>query len=417
MILESVLIQSFKIPKHPHKVVYKCILSMFTFGNKALFTFVLRMSLQLEKLLDWHRDNHQKTIRGRYINLHQVEPLINSLSSQFKIRVLGHSVEERPIYAIEFGHGTTKVLMWSQMHGNESTTTKAVFDLFNAVDDAEEGFDWISENFTIIIIPILNPDGAEAYTRINAAQVDLNRDAQDLSQPESQVLAKIFDDFKPDYCFNLHGQRTIYGFEDSGFPSVLSFLAPSGDEERSVALSRKRAMSIISHIHKGLSIQLKGSVGRYDDGFNINCTGDTFMAAGVPTVLFEAGHYPDDYDREAIRGYVFSAILLGLQGILDSDGEDEDAYFEIPEHQKCYFDIVLRNSSGDDIAIQYEETLENNKIHFIPKVAQIGSLKRFYGHKEIKISQEILKNNKGKPLGYGDVLTTIGNDVGLTITL
>ena len=32
-------------------------------------------------------------------------------------------------------------------------------------------------------------------------------------------------------------------------------------------------------------------IGRYDDSFNINCTGLLYYS-GVPTMLFEAGHYP-----------------------------------------------------------------------------------------------------------------------------
>ncbi|RMB57562.1 peptidase M14 [Dokdonia sinensis] len=375
------------------------------------------MNLQLENLLDWHKSNHQKVIKGRYINLHQIEPLIDDLSSSFKISVLGHSVEERPIYAIEFGQGKIKILMWSQMHGNESTTTKAVFDLFKAVDDADKNFDWVSEHFTIIIIPMLNPDGAQAYTRVNAAQVDLNRDAQDLTQPESQVLAKIFEDFKPDYCFNLHGQRTIYGFEASGALSVLSFLAPSGDEGRSVTLSRKRAMNIISHIYNGLNPQLSGKIGRYDDDFNLNCTGDTFMAAGIPTILFEAGHYPDDYEREVTRGYVFAAISIALAGIALKKEDVDGDYFKIPEHQKCFFDIILRNSSGDDIAVQYEEVLQGNKVLFVPKVSQIGDLDRFFGHKEIAISSAGLYDEEDKKIEVGDTLTEWNNSIDLTITL
>jgi hypothetical protein len=47
------------------------------------------------------------------------------------------------------------------------------------------------------------------YTRLNANEVDLNRDSQNLTQPESKVLREIFDLFQPHYCFNLHDQRTI----------------------------------------------------------------------------------------------------------------------------------------------------------------------------------------------------------------
>ena len=366
------------------------------------------MDLHLEKLMQWHRDNHQKLIKGRYINLDQIKPLIDDLPALFKITVLGHSEEERPIHRIQMGQGRIKVLMWSQMHGNESTTTKAVFDLFKALDRPSNEFDWVLENFTIVIIPMLNPDGAEAYTRVNAANIDLNRDAKRQTQPESQVLNKVFTDFKPDYCFNLHGQRTIYGFQDTGKPSILSFLAPSSDEDRSITIWRKRSMQIITYISNQLSPDLEGSVGRYDDGFNINCTGDSYMAAGVPTILFEAGHYPDDYGREQTRAYVFSAIVLGLQGILKDDKIGESAYFEIPEHQKCYFDIILRNSQGDDLAIQYEELLESNRVVFMPKVAQIGSLEYSYGHKEVQIAEPMIVNDIGDQIQIGEVLMGLG---------
>ena len=58
---------------------------------------------------------------------------------------------------------------------------------------------------------MLNPDGATLYTRANANAVDLNRDSQDLTQPARRVLRATFERFKPDYCFNLHDQRTIFG--------------------------------------------------------------------------------------------------------------------------------------------------------------------------------------------------------------
>jgi murein tripeptide amidase MpaA len=44
---------------------------------------------------------------------------------------------------------------------------------------------------------MLNPDGADMYTRLNANEVDLNRDSQNLTQPESKVLREIFDLFQP----------------------------------------------------------------------------------------------------------------------------------------------------------------------------------------------------------------------------
>ena len=66
------------------------------------------------------------------------------------------------------------------MHGNESTTTKAVIDLVNLLikNYDSDSVTNLLNRCTLHIIPMLNPDGADAYTRVNANSVDLNRDAQ-----------------------------------------------------------------------------------------------------------------------------------------------------------------------------------------------------------------------------------------------
>ena len=115
------------------------------------------------------------------------------------------------------------------MHGNESTTTKAIFDLFNYFELADSKA--LLEACTLLIIPILNPDGAEAYTRFNKNQVDLNRDAQALTQSESKILRTSFESFKPHFCFNMHGQRTIFSAGNTSNSAVLSFLSPSENIE------------------------------------------------------------------------------------------------------------------------------------------------------------------------------------------
>src|SRR5690606_13406057 len=115
------------------------------------------------------------------------------------------------------------IMLWSQMHGNETTTTKALFDVLNTFKTQNS----ILDACTILIIPILNPDGAEVYTRLNANNVDLNRDAQNLSQPESRVLRDCFNRFKPNFCFNLHGQRTIFSVDNTSQSATVSFLSPA----------------------------------------------------------------------------------------------------------------------------------------------------------------------------------------------
>lgn len=242
-------------------------------------------------------DNKEKTIEGRYLTLESIEPILNRINTDNQLSIIGESVQGRPIYKYLIGSGKTKIYLWSQMHGNESTTTKALFDFLNLLQSGSDLASEFLSQFTFCCLPMLNPDGAHAYTRVNANEIDLNRDSQDLTQPESKILRAVFEEFKPDFCYNLHDQRTIFGVADTGKPATVSFLAPSYNEEREINESRQKAINLIAGMNAVLQEFIPGQIGRFDDSFNLNCIGDTFQYLGVPTILFEAGHFAGDYQR------------------------------------------------------------------------------------------------------------------------
>ena len=371
------------------------------------------------KLQNWHLKNHERLLSGRYITGEKIAPLLEKSNTFCTVDCIGYSVENRPIHALQIGTGKTRVFMWSQMHGNESTTTKAIFDLLLAFKNGTgiSEMDTLLEHLTLCIIPILNPDGAYAYTRNNANDIDLNRDAQTRSQPESNILRVVFDQFNPHICFNLHGQRTIYGFEETGTPSVLSFLSPSADVDRSVTLSRKRSMSIITSIYASLSALLPDQIGRYDDSFNLNCVGDTFQHEKVPTVLFEAGHVADDYDREKSREYMFLAIANALMAIIDEKEHIPEDYFAIPEHQKCYCDVLIKNTNKGDVGIQYKEILENGTLQFQPLLSVNEETTAKFGHETLEALSDELKIKFSKKHEITSDIRKLLEDNKITTTL
>lgn len=373
-----------------------------------------------EKLDLWFKSYSEKSLSHRYITHEMIAPLIRNLNDDFKIETVGLSVNNIPIETISFGTGPTKIFMWSQMHGNESTTTKAIFDVLNTVTK-ESSLQAFSNELTVCIIPMLNPDGALAYTRVNSNQIDLNRDAQELSEPESKILRKVYNSFKPDYCFNLHGQRTIFGVGNSGNAAVVSFLAPALDEQLTISSTREAAMEIIVQLNSKLQEDLPNQIALYDDAFNINCVGDTFQNFATPTVLIEAGHLKDDYARDTTRKYIFKTLLYALDFIksgVQTRSETIKLYQSIPLNEKCFFDVIIRNakikdeSEPLDIAFQFAEVLERNKIIFKPKVEKIGDLSSFFGHKEINANGSFVKTNTGKPIyeGYENDLVLINNE-------
>lgn len=367
------------------------------------------------KIENWYRGNFEALLSGRYITLKMVKPILDNYNKKFKISIPGFSEEGQEIKMIKIGSGQKKVLAWSQMHGNESTTTKAIFDLvkfFGQTDFFQKEIQEFLKTHSLYIIPILNPDGAENYTRENANGVDLNRDAQALTQLESKCLRAVFNELQPHLCLNLHDQRTIYGF-DSGLPATISFLSPAANVERSITKARMEAMEGIVKMNNYLQKITPGQVGRYEDSFNAACVGDTFQMAGVPTILFEAGHYNKDYQREKSREFIFYSLLV-LFGIIDeSENINYKDYFKIPENIKNYRDLIIRNTKliqykdSLDIAIQYVEVFRDKSIVFESIIDDVGNLGNLYGHVEIDAnSLDVLTNSHNK-LTIGDQASDI----------
>ena len=345
--------------------------------------------MNLEELFSQYKE---KSIHGRYITLESIEPLLQKLNTDNQLQIIGKSVFGKTIYSYKIGKGKTKIFLWSQMHGNESTTTKALFDFLNLLNSDSELAQQLLSVFTFYSIPMLNPDGATLYTRENANKVDLNRDSQNLTQPESKLLRAAFEDFKPDYCFNLHDQRTIFGVSTTGKPATLSFLAPSYNEEREINDVRLKAISLIASINETLQKYLPGQIGRFDDSFNINCIGDTFQHLGVPTLLFEAGHFPDDYEREETRKYVFMALICSFKTLCENVivSNKIAEYLNIPQNKAVFYDLIYKNIKINydgiekitNFAIQYKEELIENQICFNGYISEIGNLDGYFGHFE-----------------------------------
>ncbi|MFT5255634.1 MAG: hypothetical protein ACI9RL_000981 [Candidatus Paceibacteria bacterium] len=338
-------------------------------------------------ITSWYTDNFEDRLQGRYITLKHLEPILDSYREVFNVSVAGTSEMGLDIPLVICGRGPKKVLIWSQMHGNESTTTKALFDFFKFMNSNEGQSAVLLASHTFYVLPMLNPDGAALYIRENVNKVDLNRDAQQLSQRESIVLKSLFDSIQPDICLNMHDQRSIFGLAD-GFPATVSFLAPAAEILKSITPARQEAMALIVKMTRYLKDHCPNQIGRFDDTFNQNCMGDAFSSLGVPTILFEAGHYTNDYNREQTRSFVFYALIALCA---PEDGKhnvslDYKEYYMLPENKKNFHDLVLYNvrTPGDAIlktvCFQYKEVLIGATILFDLYVARIEVDTAVYGH-------------------------------------
>jgi hypothetical protein len=328
-----------------------------------------------------------------------------------QLEVIGLSVKEKPIYGLKIGNGNIKVLMWSQMHGNESTSTKSLIDFYDFLINDKIG-NYLKTNLTFKIIFQLNPDGSHAYSRNNFNDSDLNRDALSLIQPESKVLMKEFNFFKPNFCFNLHGQRSIYSVGNTNIPASVSFLAPCTSKNKAITKSRLLSMQLIAQVCNFLKSKYGLVYGRFDDSFNLNCFGDFFSKQKVPTILFEAGHFKNDIFRKFSRKLVFDSLVEICLSISSGSYKEIDhkEYFNIIANNNNLRDILIKNVTilknnkiitGQEVSIQYSEKLVNNEVLFVPIIDSISSKLDFNSLFVFELSNDKSKNNM-LDIGIGD---------------
>ena len=143
--------------------------------------------------MDQYSKYKEVSITDRRFKHNDIENLIQKQQKlgNFKVKVEGKSAENRSIYSLEIGSGPVKLLLWSQMHGDEATATMALMDLFNffsADDEFSEFRKDLLSKVTLYFIPMLNPDGAARFQRRTAMDIDMNRDAVRLQSPEARIL-------------------------------------------------------------------------------------------------------------------------------------------------------------------------------------------------------------------------------------
>lgn len=347
-----------------------------------------------------HADYKEPTIQDRRFKHRDIVPLLEKLKQQplFEVQVVGKSVEGRDLYLVKAGTGKTKVMLWSQMHGDESTATMALFDLFNFLqqsDQLDPIRQQILQNTTLYIVPMLNPDGAEQFKRRNALAIDLNRDALRLQSPEARLLKSLRDSLNPEFGFNLHDQSRHYTVGTTSKPATISFLAPAFDYVQTVNTVRGRAMRTIVGMNEALQQLIPGQVAKYSDEHEPRAFGDNIQKWGTSVILIESGGYQNDPEKQRIRQLNFASIVSALHLIAGKGYTNyalED-YYKIPENERYLYDVVVRNvryESNDrnillDVGIIRDEVPSPNDKGFYHRssVQEIGDMSVFHGYEEV----------------------------------
>lgn len=384
---------------------------------------------ELQKnLFDSYEQFQEKAITKRRFGHATLVNLLEKLKANplFDVQIAEKSTEGRAIYQVKVGNGPIKVLLWSQMHGNEATATMALMDIFNFFGkDTPAYTDFkktLLERCTFYFVPMLNPDGAEAWSRYTALGIDMNRDALALQTTEGRLLKKLVKTLKPDFGFNLHDKDRRYSAGQTGNLATMSFLATAYNEAQEVNDVRKKAMQVIVQMNRGLQQYLPNCVGKWPSDFEPRAFGDNIQKWGTSLILIESGGFKNDPEKQYIRKLNYISILSALNSVATKSyvNETTETYDALPVNGKVIFDLIIRNvtiqkgkvSYVADIAINRGEDPVSGGDDFVntSTVEEIGDMSVFFGTDEIDGKGLTIQAKKEISLGMKADFTLLKND-------
>ena len=376
-------------------------------------------------LYDAHPTYKEQSLNRRRFKHVDILPLLETLkATPAEVSVLGQSVEGRDIFEVKLGQGKKNIMLWTQMHGDEPTSTMAVFDMIHFLQGKDTPFselrNLILSELTLCFIPILNPDGVERFQRRNAMEIDLNRDAVNMACPESRILKAAHQKNEPVFGFNLHDQSKYYNVPKTNHTASHSFLAPAYNYAKDVNDTRRAAMQGIALMNEVLDTLHPNHTGRYNDDFEPRAFGDNIQLWGTSTILVEAGGMKADPEKQEIRRMHFAILLTLLYNIAtDSVGEYlVDKYWAIPENDRKLNDLIIRNvqmpslKQTIDISINHLEKEDGSSMGFYleGQIEDLGDLSTFYGYQEFDAKKQLYRKAAILPDTIRDMGTLEGLD-------
>jgi hypothetical protein len=194
------------------------------------FSLLLIMALGYYGILSAQSILQTPLEKSRYTRLSGYADMMNYLqeldrkNTLLSLKSIGQSVEGRDIPALFisadklFGSQRDKkpvVLIFCQQHGDEPSGKEAALILARELMGQKKT---ILKDMDVILIPQMNPDGAEKNQRKNAHDMDLNRNHVILSEPETQALHHLFREWMPQVTLDVHEYSAVSeSWIDHGF--------------------------------------------------------------------------------------------------------------------------------------------------------------------------------------------------------
>ena len=99
----------------------------------------------------------------------KIEEIINELTKSeiVNTEIIGESADNRNIYSVEIGKGNKTLLIDANIHAAETANTpllvKFMIDVVNNYEKGDKNLKTKLNDYKIVILPCINPDGYEVY--------------------------------------------------------------------------------------------------------------------------------------------------------------------------------------------------------------------------------------------------------------
>jgi len=238
---------------------------------------------------------------------------------------LGKSVQGRDLWMVTVkmpgspmtGDGNTShksIFYLCRQHGHEPASTEGALAFLTTLVKAEKNTPLANDlaNVTVYVVPMANPDGAEAFRRHNAHDVDLNRDWLRRTQPETRALYTELQHLHPDLVTDQHEL-----YPDDARPDFTETAGPGSgakpdvisacDETQAVVQGAMQAEGFATVSHLVTDTHPARLAHRYIS-----------VVAGLPTVLFETNRLTGTgrtvADRAAAHAKFMMIVLRDMAG-------------------------------------------------------------------------------------------------------
>ena len=206
-------------------------------------------------------------------------------------RIIGTSVQGRPIMCTVLGQGQDVTLIIATIHGNEPAGTPLVQRLVNYLQSKPS----LLVGRKVVLVPVANPDGMANNSRYNAKGVDLNRNFAaanrrnsalhgyaPLSEPEAAAIASVIRKYSPDRIISIHQPLACIDYDG-------------------------HAWALADHLAQHCNLRIRklgeksGSLGSY-----------AALTLRIPTITLELPRDADQYNREYLWKQYGSALLAAV---------------------------------------------------------------------------------------------------------